>query len=135
MDLFNYKHIKMFMSIHGPSPLKDNEVRGFLRLGTDFDQNYYEIELPLKVTPGNTRAADEVWPEQNQIDLDLDQLYALKIQRDKAGFSLSVPYPLGGALDVGDGKHFCACDGAPRSQSIENDHDRRAQPKKQWKNL
>ena len=113
MDLFNYKHIKMFMSIHGPSPLKDNSVKGFLRLGTDFDQNYYEIELPLKVTPGGTRLADEVWPEQNQIDLDLDQLYALKIQRDRAGYSLTVPYPLAGALPIGDGKHSVRVLGRP----------------------
>ena len=113
MDLFNYKHIKMFISIHGPSPLKDNSVKGFLRVGTDFDQNYYEIELPLKVTPGGTRVPSEVWPEQNQIDLDLDQLYALKIQRDRAGFSLTVPYPLGGALPVGDGKHSVRVMGRP----------------------
>ncbi len=113
MDLFNYKHIKMFMSIHGPLPLKDNSVKGFLRLGTDFDQNYYEIELPLTVTPPGTRDADAVWPIQNQIDLDLDQLYSLKIQRDRAGFSLSVPYPLGGALPVGDGKHSVRVMGRP----------------------
>jgi len=115
MDLFNYKHIKMFMSIYGPSPLRDNSVRGFLRLGTDFDQNYYEIELPLKVSlPGEAnRNTGNVWPEQNQIDLDLDQLYALKIQRDRAGFSLTVPYPLGGALPVGDGKHSVRVMGRP----------------------
>ena len=23
----------------------------FLRMGTDFDQNYYEIEIPLKISP------------------------------------------------------------------------------------
>ncbi|HEV8515719.1 MAG TPA: cell surface protein SprA, partial [Cyclobacteriaceae bacterium] len=116
MDLFNYKHIKMFMSIHGPSPsspLKDNAVKGFLRLGTDPDQNYYEIELPLKVTPGGTREANLVWPEQNQIDLDLDQLYALKIQRDKAQYPLTMPYPLSGAQPVGDGKHSVRVMGRP----------------------
>ncbi len=48
IDLFNYRHIKMFMSLNGPSPLRDNAITGFLRLGTDFDQNYYEIELPLE---------------------------------------------------------------------------------------
>src|SRR2546421_13061813 len=77
------------------------------------DQNYYEIELPLVVTPGGTRAADVVWPEKNQIDLDLDKLYALKIQRDRAGFPLTMPYPLSGAQDLGDGKHSVRVMGRP----------------------
>ena len=43
----------MFMSVHGVG-INDNDVTGFLRLGTDFDQNYYEIEVPLTPTnPGN----------------------------------------------------------------------------------
>ena len=112
MDLFNYKRIKMFMSVHGPE-VKDNQVTGFLRIGTDFDQNYYEIELPLKVSRANQRLASEVWPEQNQIDLALDALYSLKIQRDNENFPLTVPYPLAGARPVGDGKHSVRILGRP----------------------
>ena len=110
MDLFNYQRIKMFISAHGPL-VKDNEVKAFLRLGTDFDQNYYEIELPLKITPSNAATSADVWPDQNQIDLDLNDLYALKLKRDREGFSLQIPYPQAGPLQ--SGKHGLRVMGRP----------------------
>jgi len=120
MDFFNYRHIKMFMSVHGPT-VQDNEVSGFLRLGTDFDQNFYEIEVPLKVThPEATefannnrddRAIQAVWPDQNSIDFDLDELYALKAERDREGFPLGELYPRAGPKIVG--KHKIRIYGRP----------------------
>jgi cell surface protein SprA len=110
LDFFNYHHIKMFMSAHGAG-LLPNQVTGFLRLGTDFDQNYYEIEVPLTPTDpndpnfaGNNRDAKAVatiWPVSNQIDLDLDELYALKVARDREGFPLNELYPRAGPKVVG----------------------------------
>ena len=29
--------------------LSDNEINAFLRFGSDYENNYYEIELPLKI--------------------------------------------------------------------------------------
>lgn len=110
MDLFNYQRIKMFLSVHGPL-VKDNDVKAFLRLGTDFDQNYYEVEVSLKVTPPNTRDGAKVWPEENQIDLDLNDLYALKLKRDRENFSLLLPYPLAGPSQ--SGKHGLRVMGRP----------------------
>jgi cell surface protein SprA len=93
MDFFNYGRIKMFLHAHGPN-LSDNQLVAFLRLGTDFDQNYYEIEIPLKKTdPGLSRDAAVIWPEENYIDMDLNELYALKAQRDRENFSLGELYP------------------------------------------
>jgi cell surface protein SprA len=84
MDFFNYGRIKMFFSAHSPkNNIQDNELVGFLRLGTDFDQNYYEIEVPLRVTPPRSNTLETVWPDDNEIDLDLNELYALKAQRDR----------------------------------------------------
>lgn len=95
-DFFNYGRIKMFLSAHGPI-VKDYQLTGFLRLGTDFDQNYYEIELPLKITPnGNNPDVSVVWPDENQIDLDLNLLYALKAARDRESFPLGELYPRAG---------------------------------------
>src|SRR5690606_27347575 len=45
VDLFNYGRIKMFL--HANSESENGQLSAFLRLGTDFDQNYYEIEIPL----------------------------------------------------------------------------------------
>lgn len=112
--LFNYGRIKMFISAHNTNlskPIQDDELVAFLRLGTDFDENYYEIELPLKITPAGVRSIDEVWPEQNQIDLDLNDLYALKARRDREGFDLGILYPLAGPEAVG--KHGIRILGRP----------------------
>lgn len=96
MDFFNYGRIKMFT--HANSALtEDDELVVFMRLGTDFDQNYYEIEIPLKISrntfDGSERA---VWPEANEFDFALGQLYKLKVERDNNNFPLSVLYPLQG---------------------------------------
>jgi cell surface protein SprA len=112
LDFFNYGRIKMFLSANDQNlETKDNQITGFLRLGSDFDQNYYEIELPLKITPPLTRDEKEVWPIEKQIDLDLNELYALKVQRDREGFSLGQPFPLAGPRQAG--KHGIRIVGRP----------------------
>lgn len=96
MDFFNYGRIKMFT--HANSVLtEDDELVVFMRLGTDFDQNYYEVEIPLKISK-NTYDADEraVWPEANEFDFALAQLYKIKVERDNNNFPLNIPYPLNG---------------------------------------
>lgn len=92
MDFFNYGRIKMF--IHANSELTNNdELTVFMRLGTDYDENYYEVELPLKITrPANTSNPSEVWPEANEFDLNLNDLYALKTRRDRERLSLDEVY-------------------------------------------
>lgn len=105
MDFFNYGQIKMFLSAYNTNPkinLEDGQLTAFMRLGTDFDQNYYEIELPLKITPpgDNGRDISIIWPDENQIDLDLNELYALKSQRDREGFNLGVLYPQAGPKEI-----------------------------------
>ncbi|HZY82553.1 MAG TPA: cell surface protein SprA [Cyclobacteriaceae bacterium] len=117
MDFFNYGRIKMFLSAHSPKGnLLDNELTGFLRLGTDFDQNYYEIELPLKVTAAGVNTLDGVWPEDNQIDLDLNELYALKASRDRAGAPLTEAFPRP-AREVG--KHRITVVGRPDLSQVK----------------
>lgn len=104
MDFFNYGRIKMFLSAHSTNSnnlIQDGELKAFIRLGTDFNENYYEIEIPLKITqPGAPREIGAVWPDENQIDLDLNELYALKAIRDREGFDLSVLYPQAGPKQI-----------------------------------
>lgn len=90
----------MFLSAHGQN-LQDDQLIAFLRLGTDFDQNYYEIQPLLKITPsGNDPNVSVVWPDANQIDLDLNELYALKAARDREKYPLDQLYPLAGPKPI-----------------------------------
>ncbi|HNP18149.1 MAG TPA: cell surface protein SprA [Fulvivirga sp.] len=100
LDLINYGRIQMFL--HAEGELNDDQLTAFLRLGDDIDSNYYEIEVPLKITPNGSTNPSEVWPELNEINLALDQLYALKSERDRLNISKRALYPLEGPKVVGN---------------------------------
>jgi cell surface protein SprA len=82
VDMRQFKKLRMF--IHAESAddtdlLVDNEMVAFLRFGNDFTQNFYQVEIPLKVTPAGTRSAEGIWPAENEIELPLDLLTKLKV--------------------------------------------------------
>lgn len=117
VDLFNYGRIKMFL--HADSESEDDELYAFLRLGTDFDQNYYEIEIPLKISDVGIAEPTErdIWPEENEIDLDLNELYALKAARDRERYPAGEPYPRTGGKQVG--RHLIRMVGRPDLSSVQ----------------
>lgn len=116
MDLFNYGRVKMFF--HANSESNDDEMSVFLRMGSDFDQNYYEIEIPLKITkPANSTNERDIWPEENEIDLALTELYALKAARDREGFPLTELYPREGPKQ--SGRHLIRIFGRPDLSSVQ----------------
>lgn len=90
IDMRQFKKLKMFLhaeSLPGEVGLRDDQMVGFIRFGNDFTENFYQIEVPLKVTiPSSSGSncsplsAEAVWPEANQIDLSLALLTQLKIQ-------------------------------------------------------
>lgn len=115
MDFFNYGRIKMLVHANSPNA-QDDDLRVFMRLGTDFDQNFYEVELPLKITPGTASAARDVWPSENEFDFLLKDLYGLKAQRDREGFSLDEFYPRQAPRQFG--KHGVRVLGRPDLSSV-----------------
>ncbi|MFD1553686.1 cell surface protein SprA [Putridiphycobacter roseus] len=90
LDIRNYGQIEMFVhaetnyKTNNENLLKDNDINVFVRLGTDFTDNYYEYEVPLKLTPWNTSSASPelIWPEENNVTIVLDDLISLKLDRD-----------------------------------------------------
>lgn len=115
LDLFNYGRIKMFL--HANSESNDDDLHAFLRLGTDFDQNYYEIEIPLKISDPASTDPREIWPEENEINLDLNELLALKAARDRERFPVTELYPREGPKQVG--RHLIRIFGRPDLSSIQ----------------
>ncbi len=83
VDMRQFKKLKMFLHAEAltsdATPLRDNEMVGFIRFGNDFTQNFYQVEVPLKVTPFGTVIPELVWPAENDIDLPLELLTKIKI--------------------------------------------------------
>lgn len=91
MDFINYGRLKMFLHANGVGT-QDYEVNGFIRIGTDFTENYYEIEVPLKMTKAEATSPEEIWPKENEIDIAFNELYALKSRRDRLNLNMNLPY-------------------------------------------
>ena len=90
MDVRKYRRLKMF--IHAEEvpgyDLNDDDLRLFVRLGSDYQNNYYEYDLPLKVTPASNYDNDNpddrliVWPEENNLELIFEMLQTVKQNRN-----------------------------------------------------
>lgn len=82
IDIRQYKNLKMFLHAEKivDSDYADSSTPlvGFLRMGTDFTQNFYQIELPLQFTPFGSTAESEIWPEVNEMDISLADLNKVK---------------------------------------------------------
>ena len=102
LDMRVYDRIKAFVhaeKVVGPN-LNDGDVSVFIRIGSDFKNNYYEYEIPVRFSddkrlPANIISDDykqEVWRPENEFDVALSLFTDLKIKRNDAGFSLTDEY-------------------------------------------
>ncbi|MCK9400961.1 MAG: cell surface protein SprA [Bacteroidales bacterium] len=88
-DFRQYKNLEMF--VHAEKSREEEELQYgdltvFIRIGSDFTENFYEYEVPLTFTPWNTSATDReaIWPESNRFNIDLERLVQTKLDRDVA---------------------------------------------------
>jgi len=91
LDLRQYGRLEMFIHAEdGTRPgntLADGDLAAIVRIGSDFVSNYYEIKIPLRMTPWGTRDSAGIWPNENSLAIDLDDLAKVKMRRNKSGFS------------------------------------------------
>ncbi len=93
-DLRNYKRLQMWVHaeslIDDVTDLRSGDFSVFVRLGADVKNNYYEYEIPLQLTPHGKYSGENptdrarVWPLSNFMDLNLQNLVNLKLQRNAA---------------------------------------------------
>ena len=80
VDMRQFNRLRMFMHAEdGASPgFTDGDIIGFVRLGNDLSENYYQIEIPLQESPSGSLNAQSVWPVINEIDLPISALETIK---------------------------------------------------------
>lgn len=102
MDFRNYRRLKMYVHAEALDgfPLENNQVSAFVRIGSDYEDNYYEYEIPLTLTPHGVYSSNSqtdrfaVWPEANELNIPISTLTKCKLERNaerrKAGSSLTL---------------------------------------------
>lgn len=127
LDIRQYRRLRM--EVHAEAligqPLLDNELSIFVRIGSDYRSNFYEYEIPLKLTPpgryDNESDASRaiVWPSENAFNIDLSQLQEVKQARnakmEEPGSTLS-------STDVFvyyDGNHRISVSGNPNMSNVK----------------
>jgi len=93
-DMRQYKRLQMF--VHAEKlpadvrTLNDYELSCFIRLGSDLTSNYYEYEIPLKLTAEGHYSSESdanretVWPSENMFDFPFSVLTDAKLLRNKS---------------------------------------------------
>lgn len=101
VDMRLYERLKMFVHAEAPNnDIQPGELKIFMRLGSDFKNNYYEYEIPLVMSnpdnlPINSNDPgykQEVWRAENEFDFPLELLRKLKEARNAAGFNAAAVY-------------------------------------------
>lgn len=97
-DMRLFKRLKMFVhaeeSDRANDPIPDGAVSLFLRIGSDFTNNYYEYEIPLTMSDPalGVRNAANIWLAENELDFSLELLKDLKVERNGTNFPLTQIY-------------------------------------------
>ena len=122
-DFRRYSKIKMFSHLEAikSATLNDDDISLFIRIGGDLNINYYEYEIPLKVSKIGASLPQDIWLESNNLDLDLSKLQDIKIARDKAvknGTSSSRD-----RFSLNDGKNKIYIKGFPNYSSVKKYND------------
>lgn len=122
-DFRQFKQVRMFVhaeEVNQNDQLKYGDLTVFIRIGSDFTQNYYEYEVPLTFTPWGTGNKQAIWPESNEINIDLARLTEFKMQRNvdmrngNPNVSLNFPYT------VQDGKNKVTVIGSPTISDVKS---------------
>lgn len=100
-DLRPFGNLKLYIHAEKTlgSQLNDNDLTAVIRFGSDFVSNYYEIRIPLKLTPLNTglnpdskEYNDTLWIQSNNLDVDLYELTQIKNERNLSSTPLNALY-------------------------------------------
>ena len=87
-DLRNYGKVKMFVHAEKKAesdPIDDGDLVLFVRLGSDYTNNYYEYEVPLQFTNWGVGKDDPyaIWPIGNNVEIDLTKMVDIKTNRNR----------------------------------------------------
>jgi cell surface protein SprA len=93
-DMRMFNKLKMFVHAENITGLPDtdnNDLTAIIRLGSDTNDNFYQLEIPLKITESGEFSADSVW--KNDFNTELKELGKLKLEKFTSGAPNNEIYP------------------------------------------
>jgi hypothetical protein len=110
-DFRAYGRLQMFIHAEGPY-LEDGDFRAFVRVGTDDQYNYYQYDMPLKITPPGTRDPELIWPQENRMNIRISIFQEAKEARNRAMLN-GQPWPVDVPFTFFDGENRVTIVGQP----------------------
>jgi cell surface protein SprA len=101
-DIRQYGNMSMFIhaenNVKTSTSIKDRDLNAVIRIGTDLVSNYYEIKIPLYMTPLTASSLnpdtdaynDTLWRAVNSLNVDLSVLPRLKQERNLNGVPTTI---------------------------------------------
>ncbi len=86
VDIRRYGKLSMFLHAEDKDRINVSDVgtmTAVIRIGQDFQNNFYEIRIPLTTTQAGAKDPTAVWPLANELNLSLSELVNLKLKRDE----------------------------------------------------
>ncbi|MEO8819278.1 MAG: cell surface protein SprA, partial [Ginsengibacter sp.] len=102
-DLRQFRQLQLYIHAerNPTTSLNNNDLTAVVRIGSDFVNNYYEIRIPLKLTPLNTGLDpdskaynDTLWIQSNNLNLTLSDLIDLKTKRNLSSSPINALYSM-----------------------------------------
>ena len=105
-DMRRYERLKMLVHAAPQTAeqvIPEGDITIFIRLGSDFTDNYYEYQIPLTMSDFDKlrsfendqfKYSDEVWLEQNRLDFPLTLLTRIKSERNAQDVSINRFYSI-----------------------------------------
>nr|WP_325638355.1 cell surface protein SprA [Parapedobacter sp.] len=115
-DFRAYGRLEMFIHAEGQY-LQDGEFRAFVRVGTDDQYNYYQYDMPLKITQPGTRDAELIWPQENRMNIRIGIFQEAKEARNNARLN-GQPWPYNVPFTFFDGENRVTILGQPDISKI-----------------
>lgn len=110
-DFRAYGRLQMFIHAEGQY-LRDGDFRAFVRVGTDDQYNYYQYDMPLKITPPGTRDPELIWPAENRMNIRISLFQEAKQARNRATLN-GQPWPIDVPFTFFDGENRVTIVGQP----------------------
>lgn len=97
VDMRQFSYLRMFIhaeSMPGQPVVRNADVNAFIRIGSDFTNNYYEYSIPLTITPPGVSNLNQeaIWPATNNVNILLQELVDAKKERDAKNWPNYLPY-------------------------------------------